>query len=82
MIHMATIRNNSKLDFRSNDFISGFLIHCLFLYDYCTLFNIFRQMIALFRDLRYDNEQIEAKGKPADERSVREAKTLSGHNYF
>lgn len=25
-------------------------------------------MIALFRDLRYDNEQIEAKGKPADER--------------
>ena len=44
--------------------------------------NIFRQMIALFRDLRYDNEQIEAKGKPADERSVREAKTLSGHTYF
>lgn len=43
---------------------------------------IFRQMIALFRDLRYDNEQIEAKGKAADERSVREAKTLSGHNYF
>ena len=43
---------------------------------------IFRQMIALFRDLRYDNEQIEAKGKPADERSVREAKTLSGHTYF
>ena len=43
---------------------------------------IFRQMIAIFRDLRYYNEQIEAKGKPADERSVREAKTLSGHTCF
>ena len=39
-------------------------------------------MIVLLSDLRYDNEQIEAKGKPADERSVRETKTLSGHTYF